>query len=110
AHQPERQQHRGLAAGAIRIAADDEGAEWPGEKSGAEGRERREQARARRVRREEGPADLRREERVGDEVVELDRIPGDDGGDLSCGQMIWRWSGAHVPGILERAASEGFDT
>ena len=39
AHQPERQQHRRLAAGAIRVSTDDQRAQRPGEETGAKGGE-----------------------------------------------------------------------
>ena len=76
AHQPERPQHRRLASAPVAIAADDQRAQRTGEETHAERGQRCQQAEARRVGRKKHMPDLRREERVGHEVVELDGIAG----------------------------------
>ncbi len=74
AHQREAQHHRGLAAGAIGIGADDDAAERAAWRSPRRRSPARPSGWHRRCRREEGVADLDGEEGVGDEVVEFERI------------------------------------
>src|SRR6185437_11830092 len=69
--------------------------ERPRQESHAEGRQRGQQARARRVRRKEGSPDLRGEERVSHEVVELQAIAQCYGQNLAQRQTVASMLGIH---------------
>ena len=58
------------------------GAERPREKPDAEDEQRQQEPRVAVLMRKEGVADLDGEEAVGEEVVEFERVAGDDGRDL----------------------------
>ena len=76
------------AADAVGIGAEHDAADRAGDEAHAECRERQHQAHISALRGEEGVADLDREERVGDEVIEFQRIAGggsQDGAAALCG-------------------------
>src|SRR6185437_5795159 len=73
-HQREAEQHRGPASDAIGIDAKHEAADRPRDKACPESRKRQHQAAVLALRREEGMADLDREEAVGDEVIKLEHV------------------------------------
>ena len=77
-HQHQRQRHRRTPAGPVGVGADHRGAQRPREEAHAERRQRAQQAPELRFSGKEGAADHDREEREGEEVVELEPVPDDD--------------------------------
>ena len=71
-------------------------AQRPREEARAEGRQRRQQAGAARVGRKKSATDLRREKRIGHEVVELHRVADAHGGHLPL-QRMRGWRGSQCP-------------
>ena len=93
-HQHQRQRHRRAPARPVGIGADDRGAERPREEAHAERRERAQQPPELRLAGKERAADHHREEREGEEVVELEPVADDDRDD-GLARESGRWRGRH---------------
>ncbi|MGH8863468.1 MAG: hypothetical protein ACREVZ_02285 [Burkholderiales bacterium] len=78
------------AAAAIAHAADDDAADGAHDETNADGGKRQQQTARARGRRKKGTPDVEREKRIGQEVVELERIADDDGHDMANGNGAGR--------------------
>ena len=90
AHKPEEEYHRRLASHAVAHPADYEGSDGSRDEARAEGGERCQQACRWVAGRKESPADVDREKREGQEIVELQCIPDHNGRDIACRNRFTR--------------------